>query len=166
MAEPESLKRAVYLKVEVDLTLRAERGQLTFGDDVSLVCNTSYQVPTTAPTETDGRRSRRSAAAIKSSRTSHSHPTRMVWYKDGLRLHNGHALNAGNSNLALVGGLNNLSLAAQLLDFKIEYHTRPVLWSRLVLRSFKPTDLGIYTCQFRHQNVSTVIALSNCKETP
>jgi hypothetical protein len=158
MAEPESLKRAVYLKVEVDLKLVPDNPIVALGENFDLICNTSYQVISSTTNETHGHSNSRSKVSRNNHHHQHhqqgqqSHP-RLVWYKDGQRLL--------NSNNNLFGA--NLNGSVQQLDFKIEYSIKPVLWSRLHLRALKPQDLGVYTCMFRNQSVSTVISLDNCE---
>lgn len=183
-AEPETLKRAIYLKVEVDMNMRLETPPpVSLGTDITIVCNTSYQLTSAAAAAAQAgefgnnnnettAESTSSSRSGKHSRTSshhhhhyqhQSHP-RLMWFKDGQRLYNLQAasqqqLMANNGGNQMIVGLNNLTLNQQLLDIKIEYHARPVLWSRLHVRALKPTDMGVYTCVFRNQSISTEISL-------
>lgn len=170
-AEHETLKRAIYLKVDVDLSIKQESGRFMTGEDVTLICNTSYPLPTTISTISDSNNdtqqqqiSSKARSSGKHSRTSsghhQSHP-RLVWYKDGQRLY--HIQPAPSQSVVAMGENNNanLTINEELLDYKIEYHAKPVLWSRLYLRALKPTDMGVYTCAFRNQNVSIDYGLNS-----
>jgi hypothetical protein len=179
MAEPESLKRVVYLKVEVDLRMHSvnhhhqQNHPVSLDHNVVLVCNTSYAL----------KESKSSAAAAGSNHTPHHHHNsqmRIMWFKDNepilindqqqqqqQQLHTESpppndskqqtSAAIASGELKHVHVVNNNSV----LNYKIEYNNRPVLWSKLVIRSLQPANLGTYTCAFRNQTVSLLVSLES-----
>ncbi len=131
MATPNSLKRVVYLKVDVDLRMQVLNPIFNTGDRVVLNCNTSLAISKKA-------RSKTSSAT----NAQHHHP-KLVWYKDGQHLLTNNELNQLNDTTKI--------------DYKIESSSSPYLWSKLVFYSFDSTNVGTYTCKFRNQNVSQVL---------
>lgn len=145
MAEPESLKRVVYLKVEIDLKLEPTNPIANLDDNLVLICNTSFAL-----------------SESHKNRLNHHHShLKLVWYKDNQQLSNDfyqQQLNLDNTNKNA-----SLVLNAQNYNYKIEYFTKPVLWSKLHINRSKLFNMGLYKCVFRNQTVSTLVTVKNCK---
>jgi hypothetical protein len=178
MAEPESLKRVVFLRVEVDLRMHSvnhhhqQNQPVALDHNVVLICNTSY--------------------ALKEPKTAnHSHHhmnhMRIMWFKDNEPIlindqhhhhhHHQHDAAASVSSSTVIPNESRASAAQSsaqssgelkhihvvnnnsVLNYKIEYNNKPVLWSKLVIRSLQPANLGMYTCMFRNQSVSLLVSL-------
>lgn len=168
MATPESLKRVIYLQVEVDLRLHVasphHNHNVNLETNLVLVCNTSYAIKESLL-----------ASSVNSSLLS---AYRIMWYKDNelIQSHHHHQhhhhhdnaeahLQTATSNSREVDASNNKVVHVisnnSVLNYKIEYFTRPVLWSKLVIKSLKPANLGTYTCVFRNQSASLLVNLEN-----
>lgn len=132
MAEPQSLKRVVYLKVEVDLKIEPINPVVSLQDSLVLMCNTSY-----------------SFAESHKHKGNHHHSShlKLIWYRDDEILQD-HNLDHNLSN-------NNTTN----INYKIEHFTKPILWSRIHLNKLKTTNLGVYKCLFRNQSIITVVNL-------
>ena len=166
MAEPQSLKQVVYLKVNVDLKLTPMNPlSIKYEDTVVITCNTSYEVQhhsqSQSPQYQHHSRFLNSRPKFDSILTTsqpnqqqpHQQPPRLMWYKDGEHFsvndhHFTHLLPSVASNNA-----QNLSV-----NYRIEYFARPVLWSRVTIKNLQQHNVGKYTCKFKSQNVSTVIS--------
>jgi hypothetical protein len=142
MAEPESLKRVVYLRVEVDLKLYPANPIVNMEQTFNLICNTSY-----TPLEVSFKTSKTTGQQQQ----SHHHQPKLVWFKDGEHLPS-HLDHSGNSN-------NNS--AGSNLSYKIEYHTKPFIWSIIHFKSISPGNIGTYMCKFRHQNLTSTLKYPN-----
>ena len=46
-------------------------------------------------------------------------------------------------------------------NFRIEYHSKPFVWSIIHFKSISSANIGTYTCKFRHQNFSTTLKYPN-----
>jgi hypothetical protein len=174
MAEPESLKRVVYLRVEVDLRMHSinhhhqHNQPVSLDRNVVLICNTSYAIKESKPS-TGGAH-------------NHTHGSmRVTWFKDNEPIlindqhkqlqqgEGGHATTIPNDsksggssgsselNSKFIHVVNNNSV----LNYKIEYSSKPVLWSKLIIKSLQPANLGVYTCSFRNQSVSLLVSLES-----
>ena len=180
MAESGSLKRVVYLRVEVDLHMHLishhhqHNQPISLGNNIVLVCNTSYAI-------------KESPKSGSGNASAHHHSSmRIMWLKDNetilindnhQQLHhegknhgyhhqhsssftpndsNGQSVNV-NAKIVHVIGNNSV------LNYKVEYYNKPVLWSKLIIKSFKVDNLGTYTCSFRNQTVSIHVNLENGK---
>lgn len=139
MAEPESLKRVIYLKVEVNLNVYPMNPIVNMEQQFNIICNTSY-----SPSEYGV--STKSSKSIGHQQASHP---KIVWIKDGDNLQ--HLLDQNHLNT------NN----SQSVNYRIEYHTKPYLWSMIHIKSVGPANIGTYTCKFRHQNMSTTLKYPN-----
>lgn len=104
-------------------------------DALTLVCNTSFTTNETT----------------KVAKSNHNmNNFRLVWYKDGISLspHEHHIFTSRHNNTTS-------------LNYKIDYYSKPRLSSKLRITSFNPANVGVYTCKFRLQNVSTVVTSKN-----
>lgn len=139
MTESESLKRVVYLRVEVDMSISPINPVVNSKDSITIYCNTSF-----AQNET--------VKVAKSSQNHASSNYRLIWYKDGIVLsphdHTGPHLKHNNTTS---------------LNYKIDYFNKPKLASKLRITTFNPANVGVYTCKFRQQNVSTTVTSKSCK---
>lgn len=140
MTETESLKRVVYVRVEVEMNLTPLNPTVNDKESLTIYCNTSFTQNETT----------------KVAKSNHNlNNYRLVWYKDGIVLsphehHNLHHINNKHNNTTS-------------LNYKIDFYTKPKLASKLKITSFNPANIGTYTCKFRLQNVSTVVISKNCK---
>ena len=139
MTESESLKRVVYLKVEIEMNIIPVNPIVDYKDSLSIFCNTSFVL-----NESNNNNNNKVA---KSSHNNNNNNHKLVWYKDGISL----SLNDNRHN-------NTTSL-----NYRIDHYTKPKLSSKLRITSFNPANIGVYTCKFKHQNVSTVVTSKNCK---
>lgn len=136
MTESESLKRVVYLKVEIEMNIIPVNPIVDYKESLSIFCNTSFVL----------NESNNNNKVAKSSHNNINNH-KLVWYKDGINL----SLNDNRHN-------NTTSL-----NYRIDHYTKPKLSSKLRITSFNPANIGVYTCKFKHQNVSTVVTSKNCK---
>jgi hypothetical protein len=136
MTESESLKRVVYLKVEIEMNIIPVNPIVDYKDSLSIFCNTSFVL----------NESNNNKVAKSSHNNNNNNNNKLVWYKDGINL----SLNDNRHN-------NTTSL-----NYRIDHYTKPKLSSKLRITSFNPANIGVYTCKFKHQNVSTVVTSKNC----
>ena len=185
MAEPQSLKQVVYVRVNVDLkVLPQDPLNVKLDETVVITCNTSYDLhsSTLASSSSSSSTSNQNKFLNKSKQQylaktlpnqnqgqqqqqQHQQP-RLLWYKDGEHFSiNDHHF--GQQQQQQHEGfvheqqkLANTSKNANaiLINYRIDYYAKPVLWSRIVFKSFKVQNIGKYTCKFRHQNVSTILS--------
>ena len=136
MTETESLKRVVYLRVEVDMTISPLNPTVKIKDGLTIVCNTSFTVNETT----------------KVAKSNHNmNNFRISWYKDGISL-------SSHEHQIYANRYNNTTS----LNYKIDYYSKPKLSSKLRINSFNLANIGVYTCKFRLQNVSTHVTSKNC----
>lgn len=143
MAE-ESLKRVVYLRVEIDLKLYPMNPIVNMDQQFNLICNTSY-----IPIEIQSKPTSTKSLAHQ----QHSHP-RIVWYKDGEYIPH-------PPTSAAVDHTTLPSNQTTNTNFRIEYHSKPFVWSIIHFKSISSANIGTYTCKFRHQNFSTTLKYPN-----
>ena len=130
MAQPESLKRTIYLKVEVNMSIHPINPMVSLKENVALSCITSF-----IPNESS-----------KSARYNSN--LRLAWYKDGELIEYHNHLNHNNTTIQ---------------NYRIDHHHKPSLSSKLRIHSLEPTDIGVYTCRFRNQTISTTLTTHNSK---
>jgi hypothetical protein len=178
MAEPESLKRVVYLKVEVDLRMHSinhhqqHNQPVTLDHNVVLICNTSYAIKES--------KSASSSSSSSGNHGSHQAGMRVMWFKDNEPIlindqhhhhskHQQHSEGVPNDSKSQSGSseLNSKFIHVvnnnSVLNYKIEYSSKPVLWSKLIIKLLQPVNLGVYTCSFRNQSVSLLVSLESGK---
>ena len=136
MTETESLKRVVYLRVEVDMSITPLNPIVKLKDALIIICNTSFAVNETT----------------KVAKSNHNmNNFRIVWFKDGISL-------TSYEHQIYTNRYNNTTS----LNYKIDYYSKPKLSSKLRIISFNQANIGLYTCKFRLQNVSTHVTSRNC----
>jgi hypothetical protein len=182
MAEPQSLKQVVYVKVNVDLRVVPHNPlNVKLDETVVITCNTSYEMMSYSSSTSSSSlnqnqnkflNTNNKSKLTKTLPTQQNSPTpgqiqqqqpRLLWYKDGEHfsindhqhqsqsfIHE-HGINSNGS-----GGSS--TRANNIVNYRIEYYAKPVLWSRIVFKSFKAHNIGKYTCKFRSQNVSTILS--------
>jgi hypothetical protein len=162
MAENESLKRVVYVRVIVDLTLSyfsENLRKINEGDSFKLTCNTSYVLP--AISHINNRNTHDSPQvdlSSSSSSSSFSLPSsspmaQLLWYKDNI------LISDYKKDEETATGLIPLTTSSK--HFQIENYKTPTLSSTLYFISLSKENFGVYTCRFRYQNVSFNIHPSN-----
>jgi len=70
---------------------------------------------------------------------------RIIWFKDGVRIHN--------------DGYNhkNNTKSHHERNLTIYHYTEPTVSSSIRIHSISPDSVGKYTCKFRYQNITTIV---------
>ena len=172
MAEPQSLKQVIFLKVNVDLRVTPHNPlNVKLDEPVVIVCNSSYDIlsyssSSSALSSLSTKYLNKKSSVQQQSHSQEQHHPRLIWFKDGQHFPSSSSSSSAYSYATLLNedehfSHNSSGVTIQnenLNNFKIEHYAKPVLWSRIVFKSFKAFNIGKYTCKFRNQNVSTIIS--------
>lgn len=169
----EPLKRVIYLKVEVNLTmtLQNSRPSLSFDSNLSITCNTSL----TLAHLINRHQPKQSLKNLKNNNF------RFEWLRNMREFQSpyfGHdvefmmstrtKLIGDNPSLVDINNLiylydNDTVLNANAISFRnyrIEYLLRPTIATRLHIMDLSEQNIGNYTCRFRGQNVTINIFMA------
>lgn len=124
MAPHESLKRQIYLKVEVDMSIHPLNPIVNLKSSIVIFCNTSYELN-----------------SEKHRKKSHGTHLEIEWFRN-------------NNTNPIIINLNNS-------NYRIEHSISPTISSKLQIIHIKSSNIGVYVCKFRSQNVTTVLKRSN-----
>ena len=185
MAEPQSLKHVVYVKVNVDLRVVPHNPlNVKLDETIVITCNTSYEMVSHSSSSSTSSLSQNQnqnkflntnnkSKLTKTLPTQQNSPTpgqpqqqqqpRLLWYKDGEHFSiNDHQHQSQSfiheHGINSSGNGGSSTRASNIVNYRIEYYAKPVLWSRIVFKSFKAHNIGKYTCKFRSQNLSTILS--------